>query len=326
VELARSVGVLKSATVIIIAALVLGPRAGAASGSAPASGLSVTTNPAGAAVYVDGQFAGRTPISVGSITAGDHRVRVVKDGYLENARLVTLPAGRVHAVAVTLTPATGGESAPQVVAPRGGGSKKKWLWIGLAAGGGTAAALVATNRNKPPTCGNVVTTPPTGLQTSTNIVVTAEGCSDPEGKELSYQWDLGDGGTGSGQTTTRVYATAGTFSPTVTVSDGKLSASASGSVLIRAMTGTWVVPTYFNSVFTMTQSGSTISGTYRADFTANTGTLSGTVQPNNAVRVTVNVPGFVLFSFVGTVGSTLNTWSGNITDLASPATFVATRQ
>jgi hypothetical protein len=330
VTLARSLSLLKPVATIVIAALVIGPHAAALAGSAPTGGLSVTTSPAGAAVYLDGQFAGRTPFAVANVASGDHRVRVVKDGYLENARVVSVPAGRPTAVEISLTPALGAsaDAIAQVrpAAGGGGGSKKKWLWIGLAAGGGTAAAIVATNRNKAPTCGNVVATPATGLQSGTTVVLTAQGCTDPEGKELSYQWDLGDGGTGTGQTTTRVYTTAGTFSPKVTASDGKASATATGSVTIRSMVATWrgnavasgvLIP--FTIVVT-TQSGSSLSGTYSDS--AGPGTVTGTVGANNVVSITVSQAPFTPFTFTGTVAGSLDTWTG----LVGTLPFTATRQ
>jgi hypothetical protein len=70
--------------------LVAAPRA--AGGAAGA--VSVTSDPAGAAVYVDGDFVGQTPITVQSLSAGDHRVRIVKDGYLEHGCLVRVVQNR----------------------------------------------------------------------------------------------------------------------------------------------------------------------------------------------------------------------------------------
>ena len=80
-------------------ALLAAPRAGAGA----VGTLSVTSDPAGAAVYVDGDFVGQTPISVPRLSAGDHRVRVVKDGYLENGRLITVTENRTGALQVRLT-------------------------------------------------------------------------------------------------------------------------------------------------------------------------------------------------------------------------------
>jgi hypothetical protein len=327
VKLARRLSLLKPVTAILIATFVVDSAAGAALSAAPTASLSVTTNPAGAAVYVDGQFAGRTPMAVANVASGDHRVRVVKDGYLENARLIRVPGGKAHALEITLTPATGtGNDASMQLKPPPPPGSKKWLWIGIAAaGGGTAAALALTGGNKAPIPGTVQASPATGLQSSTGVVLTSVGASDPEGKTLSYQWDLGDGGSATGQTTTRVYSTSGTFAPTVTVSDGKKSATTpAGSVTIRSMTGIWTSTLFGGTTFTITQSGSSIGGSYRDSF--GPGTISGTVQANNSVSITVTQTGFTPFTFLGPVSETINTWSGNISGLTGPQTFTLTRQ
>src|SRR5947209_7129985 len=77
-------------------------------GGAPVAtgALSITTDPDNAAVYVDGRLAGQTPAHLVSIPAGDHRVRIVKGGYLENSRIVTVPAGAPTVVKLKLTPAS----------------------------------------------------------------------------------------------------------------------------------------------------------------------------------------------------------------------------
>lgn len=48
---------------------------------------------------------------------------------------------------------------------------------------------------------------------------------DPDDDPITYAWDFGDAGTGDGPTPTHVYATAGTYRPRVTVSDGVFSDS-----------------------------------------------------------------------------------------------------
>src|SRR5207247_11066463 len=70
--------------------------------------VTVISDPPDAAVYVDGQFAGRTPLTLARVEAGDHRVRVVKDGYLENGRTLPVSAGRTASLQLTLTASTAG--------------------------------------------------------------------------------------------------------------------------------------------------------------------------------------------------------------------------
>jgi len=77
--------------------------AAAPAGTGTIGSLTVTSDPAGAAVYVDGDFVGQTPVSVPDLIAGDHRVRLAKDGYLENGRIVGVDAGKAETVHVRLT-------------------------------------------------------------------------------------------------------------------------------------------------------------------------------------------------------------------------------
>jgi hypothetical protein len=72
-------------------------------GTTASGGLTVASDPVGAAVYVDGRYVGVTPTRVAELPAGDHRVRLVKEGYLENGRIVKVSASRMESLQVRLT-------------------------------------------------------------------------------------------------------------------------------------------------------------------------------------------------------------------------------
>ncbi len=54
-----------------------------------------------------------------------------------------------------------------------------------------------------------------------SVAVDASGSSDPDGSVVSYAWDFGDGSRGAGRTAQHVYAAAGQFPVTLTVTDDK---------------------------------------------------------------------------------------------------------
>ena len=59
--------------------------------------------------------------------------------------------------------------------------------------------------------------------------------SDPDGDELSYAWEFGDGGTAGGPQATHVYSLPGTYTATVTVSDESgATGTASVQVVVSA--------------------------------------------------------------------------------------------
>ena len=64
------------------------------------------------------------------------------------------------------------------------------------------------------------------------IVFDGSGSYDPDGDDLVFQWDFGDGTTGGGVTTVHSYAEAGTYSVTLTVIDSH-GASATDSVSVE---------------------------------------------------------------------------------------------
>jgi hypothetical protein len=269
--------------------------------------LSVATDPAGAAVYVDGQFVGRTPIDVKALQPGDHRVRLVKDGYLENGRVVNVASGKTGTLQVRLTERGGAGSTDQAqgggISSGGGGISKKWLWIG-AAGGGAAAAYFLTRSS----IDSISANPATGLQAGSPIRFSAAGV----GSGSSLSWDFGDGSTSSEQSPSHVFNTTGTFSVKCTVG----GSSATTTVTIKSLTGTWrgtlIDPVNGQSIvetFVFTQSGTTIGGTMSDVF--GPGTLSGTVNTSAPlVRVTIKQEGFSAFIYTADPNADVNALNG----------------
>jgi PKD repeat protein len=51
------------------------------------------------------------------------------------------------------------------------------------------------------------------------VVFDGSGSYDPDGQIVSYEWDFGDGTSGSGVTVSHIYEVGGTFTATFTVTD-----------------------------------------------------------------------------------------------------------
>ncbi|MET0837576.1 MAG: PKD domain-containing protein, partial [Marmoricola sp.] len=102
-----------------------------------------------------------------------------------------------------------------------------------AAGGGEQLFSVVVSPGAPttPPTGNVAPVPSftsscTGLTCSFNASGTTDANNDP----LTYAWNYGDNSTGTGVTTSRTYATAGTRTVTLTVNDGTTTGQTTRSV------------------------------------------------------------------------------------------------
>jgi hypothetical protein len=81
-------------------------RASSAATAAPVSRytgkLAVESRPSGATVYVDGKAAGTTPVSIGDVRAGEHAVRLERDGYRRWTASVRVVAGEQNRVTASL--------------------------------------------------------------------------------------------------------------------------------------------------------------------------------------------------------------------------------
>jgi hypothetical protein len=290
---------------LTVSLVVGGSTSWAGRRNAPSAKINITSDPPGATVYVDGRERGQAPLRITALTPGDHAVRVVSTGYLENQRTVTLAPGQSMDVVVRLLR---GHSQDSAARDRGG--SRKWVPIAAigAAAVGAAVYLATKKSNTAPVAGTVSTDPTTALMGATSVSFGAQGFSDPDKDPLTYSWDFGDGSTGSGATTTHTYTSANTYTVRATATDGKLSSSATGSVNVKSMTGRWRV-TYvgyssiFDAVLQLTQSGTTISGT--GTQLGGTFSVAGSVSAPREVRVASGS-----YSIIATGNSGLDEFDG----------------
>lgn len=232
--------------------------------------------------------------------------------------------GSVSSTAPTSRPAVAQQPKPPAGSSFGGesamssGHKKLWGVIsGLA---GAAAVLgypalttsskteepitLVTGSNRPPsvTCGDIKLNADSDLR-ATDVGIAAVttfafgvAVSDPDGDSIATLIEYGDGTSGSSPL--HVYNSAGTFSPSVRVTDSRGESRSctflQGRVVVGTVTGNWLGgPTSGNSSsrFTLNQNGTNVDGTYvedngltfplRSSFVERRGTFSG-------LRITVS--------------------------------------
>jgi PKD repeat protein len=270
---------------------------------------------------VDGKLRGETPLTLGAVAAGDHRVTVAKDGYLENSRVVSVGSGQSNALRINLTrgassnarmqvePEPMPPSAPPAAEKKGGGSGTKvaLIVLGAAAVGGGVYLLLP--KNKPPVVTGVTANPPVALMAATPVSFSAA-ASDPDGDSISYKWDFGDGATGTGANPTHVYPSAGPFTVRVEVSDGKKSASATATVTVVSTGGTWngtlQTSTPYPMTLQLTQQGTMVNGTFRS-FGGDSYAVNGTVSAPRSVNLVLSsYPAYTLRGEVSADGAAIN--------------------
>lgn len=73
------------------------------------------------------------------------------------------------------------------------------------------------------------------------IIFSAENSTDPDGDELYYLWDFGDGTVGSGIKYKHIYANDGNYTVRLIVSDGRLSSVATDNISISPKKTSWSI-------------------------------------------------------------------------------------
>ncbi len=133
--------------------------------TAGSASLSIVSVPPGALVLVDGVHRGVTPVTV-DMAVGIHRIQVVKEGYVEDNRTVSVSSGR-NSVSVRLSPAPGARKkvirrqrvepqAAEIGEKKHGGGVSTLLLVGGAtvAAGLVAAVALASGEPDPLTVDN----------------------------------------------------------------------------------------------------------------------------------------------------------------------------
>lgn len=315
------------ATMLLNSSIYLSASSGSASSSVPVGTLSVVSDPAGASVYVDGKLAGQTPLSAAQLPVGEHRVRVVKEGYLENGRIVAIAVGESKSVDVKLTKYSGTATA---AAATGGGGNFFLSPLGIAIiAGAVVAVILVTRGGKPPVAGTITTL--SGDAVAAGHAFTVTGASDPGGKTLTFTWDFGDGGTATGLSVTHAFATAGTFTVKVKVSNGSKSAEATATVTTRSLSGTWKGTlsgfTGITFTFVITQSGGTLTGTYSDNLGPFIGNISGTVSGTGTLpinfQVNITNANILPYSLHLASDAAVNVLAGNATETGAAVPPIA---
>ena len=215
---------------------------GAATLNAGLSQVAVTTNALGqAAVTVNPIASGAVQLQVSAAFQGQTAAAAIAQTNFATAQAAAAGAGTTGSAGGSAATGAGGGggagtgTATGAVAGGGtGGGLGTGGIVGAVAGGvGAAAAGVALTRDAapaPPVAALGVTPNGVGMAGLTEYRFDASGSSDPNQDALTYSWDFGDGRQGTGTAVTHIYAAAGTYEITLTVSDGGFEATTRGSV------------------------------------------------------------------------------------------------
>jgi subtilisin len=112
--------------------------------------------------------------------------------------------------------------------------------------------------------------------TCSGLACTFDGStsSDPDGSIASYTWDFGDGASGNGRTVTHTYASGGTFTGSLTVTDDKGAQASTSKSITVSLPPTPIVSLTGSSA----RSGSRWTATVTVAVTSDSGPLATTAS------------------------------------------------
>jgi hypothetical protein len=155
----------------------------------------------------------------------------------------------------------------------------------------------------------------TPLMALTPVPLSADGSSDPDmGDSLTYSWDYGDGTMSTGLTVTHVYQAEGTFMVTLTVRDqADATGTASTSVVVKSMTGTWAATDAGGSTrtFDITQNGLALTGTYKNSNLMGTGTFDGSLTGVRTITFTAAIEDSIMMTT--SIADDADSFTGDLT-------------
>ena len=86
--------------------------------------------------------------------------------------------------------------------------------------------------NNGPPSATMSITPSGTIKAGEEVAFSAAGSSDPDGDALTFEWDFGDGNTGTGLTTKHTYAQPGDYTAELAVGDGTHEVTTSKSITV----------------------------------------------------------------------------------------------
>ena len=215
---------------------------GTATLNAGLSQVAVTTNALGqAAVTVNPLASGAVQLQVSAAFQGQTATAAIVQTNVATAAAAGGTAGGAAGTAGagggTGGGAGGAGGATGAAAGGGaGGGLGAGGIVGVVAGSvGAAVAGVTVARDEdpaPPVAAMRITPTGLGMAGLTEYRFDGSGSSDPNEDVLTYAWDFGDGGRGTGVKATHIYDAAGSYEVTLTVTDGSAESVSGGSVRV----------------------------------------------------------------------------------------------